>query len=768
MATTKTTKLPKPRLTKTARAALSLTINFGRNNTDTAPTPKTLSWDDLVKQFSVPDTKRGKLPLAQYLALDKVDKAQKEIRNHEKNGPYFIAGTFSKAGTRSASDIAFMCGFTGDIDTGKVSRATLEATFAGTKFLAYSSYSHSPDLPKWRFFIPYSRPVTKAEHEKVYAFLQKTFDNQLDTRCKTTAQLWYTPACPPDAAQYYEFFTGDGELLDPDTVPVVIETKQSKNTPPAVVRQAPIKSLSGYEFSRLNSALDAIDADDRDVWIRIGLALRHELGAETGYPVWVTWSKKSDKFDEDDAERTWNSFKDTVPEVPVTLGTIFFLAKENGWIDSVGIMHDAVRALDDKHFMAFEGGKSWVFKEDFDVELNRPVLTRLALRAFTDFYANQKVEVLSSENSKGKKTSDMVSVAVLWHANPARRSFERIAFLPELPTPQGCYNLWRGFPYPPIQGDWSLLKRHIFEVICDSYQACFDYLLNWMAYAIQYPDRLGEVAIVMRGERGTGKGKLAQLFSLLFGEHALQITQAKHLIGNFNAHLRTCVFLFVDEAIWAGDKEGENVLKALITEPTIQIEKKHVDATVSRNRLHIMMASNNDWVVPAGNRERRYCVLQVNDLHIQDSAYFAAIDDQMLNQGGLSAMMYDLKHRELSAFNVRKFPWTDALDDQILRTLDPADQWWMDHLGEVHTCWEFQMRKNLNVAFANAQGTFNEKPSQTRLGLFLKKMVPGGVKRVPHVFSAGHPAQDCYQFPSQQKCQQKLMEMLGLKKDPWL
>jgi len=390
------------------------------------------------------------------------------------------------------------------------------------------------------------------------------------------------------------------------------------------------------------------------------------------------------------------------------------------------------------------------------------MLTRIGLKPFSEYYANQTTAI-----SDDKKTV-MQPTVKLWQNHPARRSFEKIVFMPGLPTPPGCYNLWRGFAYPPVQGDWRLLQQHIRDVICNGDAECAEYLFNWMAYAIQYPDRLGEVAIVMKGERGTGKGKLANLFAMLFGEHGLQITQSRHLIGNFNAHLRTCVFLFVDEALWAGDKEGENVLKGLVTEPTIQIEKKHIDTTASRNRLHIMMASNNEWVVPAGNRERRYCVLQVNDSQIQNSAYFAALDDQMLNHGGLSAMMYDLQQRDLSAFNVRKFPWTDALDEQILRTLDPAMQWWMDYLGGTYACWQYQLRDSLNVDFANARGTFNEKPSQTQLGIFLRNSVPGGVKKVPYAHVVGQPLKDCYQFPLQRDCRQAVMKKLGLKNDPWL
>jgi Family of unknown function (DUF5906)/Prophage CP4-57 regulatory protein (AlpA) len=77
--------------------------------------------------------------------------------------------------------------------------------------------------------------------------------------------------------------------------------------------------------------------------------------------------------------------------------------------------------------------------------------------------------------------------------------------------------------------------------------------------------------------------------------------------------MHDCVLLFADEAFWAGDKQGENVLKALITEPTLAIEPKGKDLLTVKNCLHIMMASNNEWVVPAGSSNFQYCAIHLDD-----------------------------------------------------------------------------------------------------------------------------------------------------------
>ena len=79
---------------------------------------------------------------------------------------------------------------------------------------------------------------------------------------------------------------------------------------------------------------------------------------------------------------------------------------------------------------------------------------------------------------------------------------------------------------------------------------------------------------MLRGKRGSGKGILLNWLWRAWGQHGCHISNAKHLTGNFNAHLRDCVMLFADEAFFAGDRAGEGVLKALITEPSLPIEGK--------------------------------------------------------------------------------------------------------------------------------------------------------------------------------------------------
>src|SRR5437764_15429260 len=125
------------------------------------------------------------------------------------------------------------------------------------------------------------------------------------------------------------------------------------------------------------------------------------------------------------------------------------------------------------------------------------------------------------------------------------------------------------------------------------------------------------------------------------GQHALAISNSKHLTGNFNAHLRDCVFLFADEAFFAGDRQHMGVLKSIITEPYLTIEGKYQNAAQTPNFLHLMMASNEERVVPASIDARRFFVLEVGDKARNNHDYFAAIW-QAMETGGYQAMLYEL------------------------------------------------------------------------------------------------------------------------------
>lgn len=360
-----------------------------------------------------------------------------------------------------------------------------------------------------------------------------------------------------------------------------------------------------------------------------------------------------------------------------------------------------VDELNDRFMVVNEAGKAVIYQPDFDPVLRRRYFTRLSFEDQNRLYLNRQIQV--GVDDKGHPLFKTASY--IWQRHYRRRQYiDGIRFDPSgRDMPAGVLNLWEGFAVTPAPGDWSLLRKHMLSIICDGDRVRFNYLLGWMARMVQRPAEQGEVAIVMRGGEGTGKGTFVKALLKIMGQHGLAVSNSKHLVGNFNAHLRDAILLFVDEAFFAGDRAHVGVLKSLITEPYLTVEAKFQNAIQSPNFLHVMMASNEEWVIPASQDARRFFVLEVSEKAKNDHAYFGAIATQM-EAGGHEAMLHDLLALDLTGFNVRAVPVTDGLQRQRKLSLPTTEAWWQDCLDRGYV---FRSRLGLEAVF----GTWHEEVS---------------------------------------------------------
>lgn len=85
-------------------------------------------------------------------------------------------------------------------------------------------------------------------------------------------------------------------------------------------------------------ALAYLNPTGRDLWRDVGMAIHlASMGSDDGFDVWHAWSSGGISGEMpatyeglDDCRYTWGTFKDTTAR-PVTLGSIFHLAKQQGW-----------------------------------------------------------------------------------------------------------------------------------------------------------------------------------------------------------------------------------------------------------------------------------------------------------------------------------------------------------------------------------------------------------------------------------------------------
>ena len=389
----------------------------------------------------------------------------------------------------------------------------------------------------------------------------------------------------------------------------------------------------------------------------------------------------------------------------------------------------AVRDLNRTMFVVATGGGTSIASTVHDGEMSRERLVFSKAGDVKLMYANRRY--LFGWSQSGREIWKDLGTG--WIEHPERRTYQRLALIPNGPVPADTFNLWRGFGVEPRPGMWSTIRHHLLTVICSGNDAHLDYLVKWMARCVQHPEKQAEVAIVMRGLKGTGKGLAAQIMERLFANHNLHITHSRHLTGNFNAHLVDALFLFLDEALWAGDRAGEGTLKAVITERSLMIEPKHVNPFPVPNRLKIMIASNEDWVIPASAEERRYFVLDVSDCRKGDRDYFVELA-ATIEGPELQGFLYHLLHLDLSGFNFRNPPHTEGLNKQKLVSGDSFAKFWYDCLcnGVIVRSGEQEWPKEIQIDLLYAAYLDYAKDHGDRYQLTNNKMAERLGKLMPN------------------------------------
>ena len=137
------------------------------------------------------------------------------------------------------------------------------------------------------------------------------------------------------------FFTVTGDAIGgniEDLSPFVAQTLAPRHGEPGRGQSgtpAPVvEHVTPGQVADLRSALAHLRADDRDLWIKIGHALK-TLG-DVGRGLWVEWSQVSEKWQPADA-RTWDNF---MPQA-TDYRAVFAEAQRAGWVNPLagGLEH---------------------------------------------------------------------------------------------------------------------------------------------------------------------------------------------------------------------------------------------------------------------------------------------------------------------------------------------------------------------------------------------------------------------------------------------
>ena len=433
-----------------------------------------------------------------------------------------------------------------------------------------------------------------------------------------------------------------------------------------------------YELHQIAAMLDHIDTNilSYEDWLFIGQAINSQHPTEDGLALWDAWSSGGERYVVGECNKRWPGFN---PAGTIRMGSLIYYAKQGGYDVTSnparsGDYNDLVDRMNEDNAILLTGGKVRIVHRD-----KRSGIHIMGTQDFNTLMYNKKVTV---PGKRGKAPTE----ADLWMAHPDRREcIMGMGFFPDEPLwHDGYVNLWQGWGVKPEEGNWQMFDNHIKLIMCGGDEELHNFVLDWIADIIQDPMNPKGTAIVMHGKEGVGKGTFCEMVGKIVGRaHYKHVTNERHLTGNFNYHLMDGLFVFADEVIYGGSRSTAGILKSMVTEKQLVCERKGVDSFMYENRIRLAVASNEDWFIPAGPESRRWLVLEVNDKHANDRHYFDLLYTQMLDEGGLEAMMFDLQTRKIKS-NLNKAIVTKGLEAQraiYKATGDAVDIWFDECVG---------------------------------------------------------------------------------------
>jgi hypothetical protein len=161
--------------------------------------------------------------------------------------------------------------------------------------------------------------------------------------------------------------------------------------------------------------------------------------------------------------------------------------------------------------------------------------------------------------------------------------------------------------------DLSLIYYHIKHYLCSDNEEVYHYFISVISDMIRNPGRKLPICIVMNGEGGVGKSFLFdKLFRHLFGD--MYGVRSNKISGKFNRELENKICFLIEELSHQDNKNESNIIKDMISNPKIRIERKGIDSYEVENCIRFFICSNGDWSIRIenNNSSRRYLVCDVS------------------------------------------------------------------------------------------------------------------------------------------------------------
>ena len=206
----------------------------------------------------------------------------------------------------------------------------------------------------------------------------------------------------------------------------------------------------------------------------------------------------------------------------------------------------------------------------------------------------------------------------------------------ELETcPDNKFNIWTGFQAKRVSVPESEGFKFIMESWANNDEVNYNYIISWFAGLVVNLGSINKVALAMISGQGTGKGTFIEFMDLILRSvNSVSTTGIQSITGRFNTILQGKRLVNINEMSSTKDEFKSNFdkIKSYITDPTIVIEPKGVNAYSIKNISNFVLFTNHRDAIIVEETDRRYAIFEMSGVHMNDDDYFGNIRKTCFNQ----------------------------------------------------------------------------------------------------------------------------------------
>ena len=252
-------------------------------------------------------------------------------------------------------------------------------------------------------------------------------------------------------------------------------------------------------------------------------------------------------------------------------------------------------------------------------------------------------------------------------------------------TDPKTFSFFGGYSFPILRSKEPqvnyLFDMLVWRGICNKDKDLYEYLWNWMAFIAQNPGKRTEVALILTGMQGIGKSMFASIIARLFTRYSTTEKDLFSVCGKFNSSCQNKMIVVIDDL---GEHFGNayrsvDKFKSLITSESTSFEDKYVRSSIGRNVSNFIITTNHEVPFYISQEDRRFAFFHCSNVFMGNYEFFDALGKSRTD-GFYSMLLTVLCQRDISTFNPRIYPMTEAKTDAIESSMDDVDKFILKYL----------------------------------------------------------------------------------------